>query len=120
MQTKHGEESAKSASIKNSAKPLHASIWSSVAPVQVKASGKNNAIEAYAFLDNGSNTAFCTEELMQSLGIHGKRTSLPLATKQGSGTPAECFQFPLEIFYLQENNQVDFQLYIQCQHCLSQ
>ena len=44
---------------------------------------------------------------MQSLGIHDKRTSLSLTTMQGSGTPVECFQFPLEIFDLQENNKID-------------
>ena len=107
MPTKHGEESAKSASIKKSSKPFHTSIGLSVVPVRVKAPGKNNVIETYAFLDNGSNTTFCTEKLMQSLGIHGKKTSLSLTTMQGSGKPLECLQFPLEIFDLQENNQVD-------------
>ena len=107
MPMKCNEESAKSASIKKSSIPLHTSIGLSVVPVRVKAPGKSNVIETYAFLDNGSNTTFCTEELMQSLGIQGKRTTLSLTTMRDSGKPLECFQFPLEIFDLQENNQVD-------------
>ena len=107
MPMKRNEESAKSASIKKSSIPLHTSIGLSVVPVRVKAPGKSNVIETYAFLDNGSNTTFCTEELMQSLGIQGKRTTLSLTTMRDSGKPLECFQFPLEIFDLQENNQVD-------------
>ena len=39
-----------------------------VVPVKVKAKGKEAVVETYAFLDPGSNTSFCTDQLTERLG----------------------------------------------------
>ncbi|KAK3745210.1 hypothetical protein QZH41_004249 [Actinostola sp. cb2023] len=78
-----------------------------IVPVKVKAPGKSRVIETYAFLDNGSNTTFCTEELMQKLGIKGRKTNLSLTTVQSKNAAVECRLLNLEVFDLKQENQID-------------
>ena len=61
----------------------------------------------YAFLDAGSNTSFCTEELLDELGIKGEKTILSLTTIQNESSPTECSVVNLEVFDLDEKNVVD-------------
>ena len=51
-----------------------------IIPVKVKSPGNDLIIETYAFLDNGSNVSFCSEELATQLGLSGRPTSLSLTT----------------------------------------
>ncbi|KAK3752436.1 hypothetical protein QZH41_003520 [Actinostola sp. cb2023] len=78
-----------------------------IVPVKVKAPGKSRVIETYAFLDNGSNTTFCTEELMQKLGIKGRKTNLSLTTVQSKNAAVECRLLNLEVFDLKQEHQID-------------
>ena len=43
-------------------------------PVKVKAPGSELIVKTYAFLDNGSNASFCSEELATQLGLPGRPT----------------------------------------------
>lgn len=44
-----------------------------IVPVRVKAAGRSELVETYAFLDSGSNTSFCTEELLKRLNDPGQK-----------------------------------------------
>lgn len=52
----------------------------SIVPVQVKSSKGQRVIQTYAFLDPGSSATFCSEHLMHSLKLKGKRTNIVLKT----------------------------------------
>ena len=51
-------------------------------PVKVKCAqtSKVAIVKTYAFLDSGSNTTFCTIELLRHLGVQGRETELALTT----------------------------------------
>ena len=59
-----------------------------VIPVKVTAPGRANTVKTYAFLDNGSNTSFCSEKLAKQLGLSRKETSLSLTTMEKLGKQA--------------------------------
>ena len=77
-----------------------------IIPVKVKAKGQHVTVETYAFLDSGSNTSFCTEDLLEQLELKGMKTKLSLTTLQGENTPIECSLVSLEAFDLSEENAV--------------
>ncbi len=52
----------------------------SVISVKVKSKKSEKSVETYAFLDPGSTTTFCTEDLMHQLNIQGKKTDFLLCT----------------------------------------
>lgn len=52
----------------------------SIVPVKVRSRKGGRCIETYAFIDPGSTTAFCTEELRKRLKIRGKTTQILLST----------------------------------------
>ncbi|XP_028395694.1 uncharacterized protein LOC114519723 [Dendronephthya gigantea] len=78
-----------------------------VVPVKVKAKGTNKTIETYAFLDNGSNTSFCTERLLEQLEIDGKATAVSLTTMESVSKAVECSSVNLKVFDLDERNFVE-------------
>ena len=51
-----------------------------VIPVKVRARNSDQRVITYAFLDNGSNSSFCTESLMKQLGISGRQVKISLST----------------------------------------
>lgn len=51
-------------------------------PVKVKCIQTLKVVKTYAFLDSGSNTTFCTTELLQQPGVQGRETTLSLTTLQ--------------------------------------
>ncbi|XDV20313.1 hypothetical protein PO909_025662 [Leuciscus waleckii] len=54
-----------------------------IVPVHVKVKKGNKIVTTYAFLDPGSNVTFCTEKLMASLNVTGRKTSILLKTMGG-------------------------------------
>ena len=78
-----------------------------VVPVKVKAKGGHKTVETYAFLDTGSNTTFCTEQLMQQLGLEGKNSTLSLTTLETANALTECSVVNLEILDLNEEHMVE-------------
>ena len=57
-----------------------------VVHVKVKEKGKEAVVETYAFLDPGSNTSFCTDQLIERLGATGMKTTLSLTTTSHKDT----------------------------------
>jgi ribosomal protein L44E len=43
--------------------------------VRIKLKNKNHSVITYAFFDSGSSVTFCSENLMQQLGINGKNAT---------------------------------------------
>ena len=61
----------------------------SIVPVRVRVGG-GRAVSTYAFLDNGSSTTFCTESLLQELGIEdAEPAQLSLCTVDPEVTKVE-------------------------------
>ena len=79
----------------------------SIVPVKVKVKGSSKKVLTYAFLDSGSNTSFCTEDLLRKLGTKGKETSLSLTTMQMSNQSIECSLINLEVSDLSEQNLIE-------------
>ena len=52
-------------------------IGLAILPVKVKSPGIPAVVETYAFHDNGSNTSFCTEPLLNRLGLEGRQSQGP-------------------------------------------
>ena len=48
------------------------------------------SIITYAFLDSGSNTTFCTNELLDQLGVNGRETLLSLTMLQHEDCITKC------------------------------
>jgi hypothetical protein len=61
-----------------------------IVPVRLKRINSDKYIETYAFLDTGSTATFCTEEVMRSLNIEGKKTRINLQT-MGQETVQGCY-----------------------------
>ena len=51
-----------------------------IVPVVVRAPGNQRCVTTYALLDTGSNSTFCSEELMKELGLTGDKELLCLTT----------------------------------------
>ena len=85
----------------------HSATALPIVPVKVKARDSNRTVSTYAFLDSGSNTTFCTHELMRILDIEGEKTRLSLTTLGKHNCITECVLFSLEVFDLAENNLVE-------------
>ena len=79
----------------------------SIVPVKVKVKGYSKKVLTYAFLDSGSNTSFCTEDLLKKLGTKGKKTTLSLTTMQTSNEPIECSLVDLEVSDLSDQNPIE-------------
>ena len=78
-----------------------------VVPVKVKCAGSSKVIETYAFLNPGSDTTFCTNELLEQLGVEGKETILSLTTLQQEDQTTRCNMMSLVVFDLDEENLVE-------------
>ena len=51
-----------------------------VVPVKVTGIGCEKPVITYVFLGNVSNSTFCTEDLLNELGLKGEETSFSLST----------------------------------------
>lgn len=82
-------------------------IGLAIVPVKVKSRNSGQSILTYAFLDAGSNTTFCTNELLEKLGVKGEKTVLSLTTIQNENCPTVCRVVSLDVFDLDENTLVE-------------
>ena len=80
------------------------SVGLQIVPVKVKTSD-GTWIKTNAFLDNGSNMSFCSQALINKIGIQGRKTSISLTTLDNKGVLVEGELFALQI---QDCNQGDF------------
>nr|XP_055059768.1 uncharacterized protein LOC129443292 [Misgurnus anguillicaudatus] len=68
-----------------------------ILPVQVKSAVGNKVIQTYAFLDTGSTSTFCSENLMRKLHLNGRKTKISLLTMSPKTTVSSYVVNNLEI-----------------------
>ena len=78
-----------------------------IVPVKVKSRSSNRTVVTYASLDSGSNTTFCTHDLMAQLGIEGEETILSLTTLQAQERSINSHVVSLDVYDLDEENLVE-------------
>lgn len=78
----------------------------SIVPVKVRTTENDSCVETYAFLDPGSNTTFCTDQLINHLGISGEQTELSLTTMNSDNVMRKCQRVTLQVYDLEEKNCV--------------
>ena len=78
-----------------------------IEPVKVKAKESPKTVETYVFLDGGSNTTFCTENMLSELNADGRKTTLSLATMAQEDSSFESSIVSLKVFDLNENNFIE-------------
>ena len=78
-----------------------------IVPVKVKVPGRERVVKTYAFLDNGSNTTFCTENLMEQLQTRGKDTTLSLTTLGIEDNETKTSVLSLQVSDLDEQNLIE-------------
>ena len=61
---------------KHAAKSCSTAIGLAIVPVKVRAFESGKVVQTYAFLDGGSNTSFCSENLMKQLDVTGRKTTM--------------------------------------------
>ncbi|KAL2083621.1 hypothetical protein ACEWY4_021394 [Coilia grayii] len=80
------------------------SKWAlSILPVQVKSVKDNKIMQTYALLDPGSSATFCTERLVQKLGLHSKPTTVFLRTMAHERPVKSTLVSGLEVSELKSN-----------------
>jgi len=78
-----------------------------IPPVCVKAKGRQEVVETYAFMDSGSHTSSCTDSLLEKLNSVGRKKTLSLTTLEGENIPSECSLVSLEVSDLNQENVVE-------------
>ena len=78
-----------------------------VLPVKVRARNGDKTVITYAFLDNGSSATFCTESLMEQLGVKGPKVKISLSTLEKKDSVVDSFLISdLVVSDLDENEHV--------------
>ncbi|XP_062610668.1 uncharacterized protein LOC134272454 [Saccostrea cucullata] len=75
--------------------------------VRLKSRNSDKFITTYAFLDSGSTTTFCSEEIARSLHLEGKKTVLNLTTIGQQRTENCCILSGLEVSDLNGDHTID-------------
>ncbi|XP_068704513.1 uncharacterized protein [Montipora foliosa] len=75
-----------------------------IVPFKVRARSADPPVLTYALLDSGSNTTFCSRQLMEMLTVDGEQTTLSLTTLGKHNSVTEC---KVEVFDLNERNCVE-------------
>ena len=76
-------------------------------PVNVTGIGCEEPVITYPFLDNGSNSTFCTEDLLNELRLKGEETSFSSPTIEKQNSKVKCNVVSLVVHNLQENEFID-------------
>ena len=82
-------------------------VGMSIVPVKVNVKGQDKKVLTYAFLDSGSNTSFCTEDLLKKLNAKGERATLSLTTMGKSNETIECSLVNLEVSDIGNQNLIE-------------
>ena len=78
-----------------------------IVPVRVKSPDGNKEVQTYAFLDSGSNTTFCTDNLLKKLNIEGKATQFSLTTLGKHNQLTNGKQASLQVLHLNQNTKIN-------------
>ena len=70
-------------------------------------SKENKMVETYALLDSGSTNTFCSDYLIQQLGIHGKKSNLLLTTLESENKDTDTMLVSLEVTDMDDRNMIE-------------
>ena len=73
-----------------------------IVPLKVKGTGSDKVFNTYALLDSGSTASFCSETLLDKLGVTGRKCQMSLATISGVDTNCQTSVVSLEVMNLEE------------------
>lgn len=79
-------------------------VGMSIVPMKVNVKGQDKKALTYALLDSGSNTSFCTEDLLKQLNTKGERAPLSLTTMRKSNKTTKCSLANLEASDIDNQN----------------
>ena len=68
-----------------------------IVPVRVRAPGGAREVSTFALLDSGSTTTFCSERLLDKMGVRGGREMLVVDTLEKKGSATESRVTPLTV-----------------------
>ncbi|XP_065068249.1 uncharacterized protein LOC135693649, partial [Rhopilema esculentum] len=77
-----------------------------IVPLMVKGTGSDKLFKTYALLDSGSTASFCSEALLDKLGVTGRKCELSVATINGSKTYCQTSVVSLEVMDLEETKHL--------------
>ena len=60
-----------------------AKVWLKVVPVEVWSTDRSRSVKTHAFLDNGSTSTLCTQELMRRIDAQGEEQMVSISTVNG-------------------------------------
>lgn len=78
-----------------------------IVPVRLKSKKGTKTMETYAFIDPGSSATFCTEAVMSTLNLRGRKTEILLRTMGQEKLVHSHILSDLEICGLEENKYTD-------------
>ena len=73
-----------------------------IVPLKVKGTGSDKVFITYALLDSGSTASFCSEALLDKLGVIGRKCQMSVATISGVNTNCQTSVVSLEVMDLEE------------------
>jgi hypothetical protein len=76
--------------------------WLPIIPVGVRGRGTGRIIGAYALLDSGSTTSFCTQKLADDIGVQGKAENLVINTLEKRGSVTTTSMVGLDVMDMDE------------------
>ena len=68
----------------------HRKVWLKVVPVHVWGPDRSRCITTYGFLDEGSDTTLCSQDLVDTLNLKGKKVMFSLSTLHGTNEQKGC------------------------------
>ena len=75
-----------------------------IVPVIVRAPGSRRSMHTFALLDPGSTNTFCSQELVQQLGVSGEKELLSLTTLERTNSETETLVVCLEVSDVSKEN----------------
>ncbi|XP_038049665.1 uncharacterized protein LOC119723179 [Patiria miniata] len=68
-----------------------------IVTVNVRGKGQHSFVQTHALLDPGSNKTFCSQALLDKMGLEGEKTNHLSLETLNDGSDAEAFQVALEV-----------------------
>ena len=82
-------------------------VGMSIVPVKVNVKRQDKKVLTYAFLDSGSNTSFCAEDLLKKLNAKGERATLSLTIMGKSKETIKCSLSNQEVSDIGNENLIE-------------
>ena len=85
----------------------HVRVALPILPVIVRAPGSQRHVRTFALLDPGSTSTFCSEDLVKTLGVIGKKGPLSLTTLEKKNSETETLVVNLEVSDMSSENVLE-------------